>query len=43
MFKKVEERNKATTIEMFKKAEERNKATTIEMLKKKGNGIQQPP
>ena len=29
MFKKAEERNKATTIEMFKKAEERNKATTI--------------
>ena len=29
MFKKAEERNKATTIEMFKKAEERNKTTTI--------------
>ena len=26
MFKKAEERNKATTIEMFKKAEERNKS-----------------
>ena len=31
MFKKAEEHNKATTIEMFKKAEEHNKATTIEI------------